>query len=338
MSEVEVNIRSIASGGAGVGAVYSQNDELDNLVGIAAFVPYTIPGEAVNARVMLKKKNHIETELVSINSAAKSRVAPQCKHFMKCGGCELQHISTLGQIASKYEMISSAMKAARLDPSPLAPIAVSKPYFYRRRIALHINSSGTIGFYRPRSRSIVSLEHCPISDEKINALLGKTKELAKELKGKISTLLLEADDKGVIAVLKSPYSLSPQEIRLCMSAAKQHFSAAQLFVSEERIAQYGREYLELAAFPGSTLTLRFPPGGFSQVNWAINQSLIKRAVQALENTTATVYDLYAGAGNFALPLAKHGMKVVAVECNSDLVRLGNENAQIHGLELSENLS
>ena len=59
---------------------------------------------------------------------------------------------------------------------------------------------------------------------------------------------------------------------------------------------------------------------------------------ALENgaaekgATQPIFDLYAGAGNFTLPIAKSGINVIAVEQEPSLVRWGQEAVKQHGLE------
>ena len=82
-----------------------------------------------------------------------------------------------------------------------------------------------------------------------------------------------------------------------------------------------------------SLSLKLPAGVFSQVNWEVNLKLIEEVLSVIEpRAEMKVYDLYAGAGNFTLPLARSGASVEAVECESVLVRWGRENAKTHGLD------
>ena len=53
------------------------------------------------------------------------------------------------------------------------------------------------------------------------------------------------------------------------------------------------------------LRLEFGPTDFVQVNAAINQAMVARAIELLEIGPADrVLDLYCGLGNFTLPLAR----------------------------------
>src|SRR5579863_2873670 len=86
-----LEIQDIAFGGKGVarheGKVY--------------FVPFTIPGEKVTARVVRQKKNFGEAELVSVEEKSPDRVEPPCPYFERCGGCSYQHLTYARQLTIK---------------------------------------------------------------------------------------------------------------------------------------------------------------------------------------------------------------------------------------------
>ena len=83
---------------------------------------------------------------------------------------------------------------------------------------------------------------------------------------------------------------------------------------------------------------------FSQVNTEQNENLIAevlRLVAKYLGSSRTVYDLYAGGGNFTFPLAERfpEVKLVGVELNSESVRSANkramaENARVEFYEAS----
>jgi len=335
-TEISVHIRSLAVGGAGVGEVTAQNDGRSDLLGITAFVPFTAVGERVSARIVQRKDRYLQAQLLNVEQPSLARVTPPCKIFTQCGGCELQHIDYASQLRLKHEMILGALRAGKLasaDLEKLAPVVPGDPYGYRRRISLHVDQAGKIGFYRESSRSVVATDECPVAVEDINELLKVIPDFGREIRGKISSLLLESDDAGVVAVLKSPYAMSPAEARGILDTAKKYFPNAMLLAADKELGGYGRQILELPLNDRGTVTLRVPAGYFSQVNSRINSLLVSRAVDLLDlRFGETVFDLYAGAGNFSLPLARAGAKVTAVECDPRLVSLGKENAARYGLQ------
>lgn len=328
MSTLTVNIRNLAFGGDGVGEVCGAEDE--SLLGISAFVPFSIPGEKIRAQVVEQKKRFIRAELVEhIEEPSPHRVDPECRFFGICGGCELQHIGYREQLHLKFEMIRGALRAGRLPQQvveALKEIVPSEPYHYRRRVTLHLSQTGLIGFYREHSRSVVSIDRCPVATPEISALLPSLSSFAHAVKGKVSSVTLESDSGGTVAVLKSAYALTRRDIELILGEGRKCFESAVLLSGNESVGGFGREILELELSPG--FSLRFPAGNFSQVNSEINRSLVEYVVEnsGVERNTA-VFDLYAGAGNFSLPLARHGAKITAVELDSRLVHLGKQNAE-----------
>src|SRR5215813_9366746 len=53
------------------------------------YVPYTLPGETIEAEPW---PGHADRRhLVRVDAASSERIAPICPHFGTCGGCALQH-------------------------------------------------------------------------------------------------------------------------------------------------------------------------------------------------------------------------------------------------------
>jgi 23S rRNA (uracil1939-C5)-methyltransferase len=333
---VTVNIRRIAFGGAGVGEVVAQHDHGTELLGITAFVPFTAPGERVRATVIEHKKRFIQAELVTIEQEGRERTTPCCPHFGTCGGCELQHLSYEAQLAAKYEMIRGSLAAAKLSSDVIArlhPVERGEPYGYRRRVTLHVDRASKIGFYRQNSRSVVAVDACPISAEAINDVLRSMHDLNTELGGKISSLVLESDRAGCVAVLKSPYALAAPERAAVLEKAKRFFQNVVLFAGGDEVGGFGRKIVEVPLNDAGTLALRVGAGNFSQVNIEVNIALIKNVIEeAGISRGALALDLYAGAGNFSLPLAKAGARVTAVESERSLIEVGRQNALQYKLE------
>lgn len=335
-SVVQVNIRNIAVGGAGVGEVHAQTNGKDDLLGIAAFVPFSIPGEQVSAHVTLKKKQYIETQLLQVEKESPLRVVAPCKYFSTCGGCELQHISYDGQLELKHRMIEGALRSGRV-PQPvidtLLPVIPGDAFGYRRRVTLHIDASGSVGFYRPNSRAVVAIQSCPISVPLIEESLKDIQVFGREVRGKVSSIVLEADESTVVCVLKTPYALGDADVQQVLSIAKKVFKNVKIVASDKEVGGFGKQILEMPLAERGAFSLQVPAGSFSQVNWKINQQLVERVVQYAEATAGkAVLDLYAGAGNFSLPLARTGAKVTAVECDERLVGFGRQNAFRLGLD------
>jgi 23S rRNA (uracil1939-C5)-methyltransferase len=91
----------------------------------------------------------------------------------------------------------------------------------------------------------------------------------------------------------------------------------------------------LALPDAESLALSFAMGDFIQVNAAVNQQMVARVIDWLAPAkNEQILDLFAGIGNFSLPMAALGAKVHAVEGNIAMVARIATNARRHSLPVS----
>lgn len=164
MRTVGLTIHDVAFGGKGVAREG----------GKAVFVPFTIEGERVSARVVREKKQFAEAELVEVLEPSPHRVAAPCPYFGRCGGCSYQHISYDHQLELKTRQVETAMtRIARLAEPPMRRIVASPlPYAYRNRITVHVDN-GVIGFFRRDVHELMDIAQCPISMAEVNDALAQ---------------------------------------------------------------------------------------------------------------------------------------------------------------------
>jgi 23S rRNA (uracil1939-C5)-methyltransferase len=86
------------------------------------------------------------------------------------------------------------------------------------------------------------------------------------------------------------------------------------------------------ALPEFGVRMPFRPTDFTQVNHAINATMVSRAVRLLGlEPHERVADLFCGLGNFTLPLATRAAAVLGIEGSASLVARARANAQRNGL-------
>jgi 23S rRNA (uracil1939-C5)-methyltransferase len=160
----ELTIHDVAFGGKGVAR--------DN--GKAVFVPFTIDGERINARIIREKKQFAEAELIEVLESSPQRVAPECPYFGRCGGCSYQHISYDHELELKARQVEQAMRRiARIAEPPMRPIVASpRPYGYRNRVTVHAQDD-VLGFFRRDAHVLMDIALCPISMPEVNDALAQ---------------------------------------------------------------------------------------------------------------------------------------------------------------------
>ncbi|MEN3368886.1 MAG: rRNA (uracil1939-C5)-methyltransferase [Verrucomicrobiota bacterium] len=164
MRSVELQIQDIAFGGKGVA-----RDE-----GKAVFVPFTIDGERISARIVREKKQFAEGELVEVLEPSPQRVQPECPYFGRCGGCSYQHINYAHQLELKARQVEQAMRRiGKLSTPPMRPIVPSPlPYGYRNRITVHAQDK-VVGFFRRDVHELMDIARCPIAMPEVNDALAQ---------------------------------------------------------------------------------------------------------------------------------------------------------------------
>jgi 23S rRNA (uracil1939-C5)-methyltransferase len=162
MRPVELRIEDVAFGGKGVARD----------AGKAVFIPFTIDGERVTARIVREKKQFAEAELGELIELSPHRLVPECPYFGRCGGCSYQHISYEHQLELKTRQVGQAMRRiGRLTEPPMRPIIPStRPYGYRNRITVHAQDR-IVGFYRRDVHELMDIERCPIAAPEVNDAL-----------------------------------------------------------------------------------------------------------------------------------------------------------------------
>jgi tRNA/tmRNA/rRNA uracil-C5-methylase (TrmA/RlmC/RlmD family) len=163
----DLKIEDVAFGGKGVARERRK----------VVFIPYTIEGEMVSAEIVGEKKQFAEAELVEVKQSSPDRVAPECPHFGRCGGCAYQHIDYQHQLAIKWRQVRDALqRIGKLKDVPMRPIVPSPTqYAYRNRITVHAQD-GVIGFFQRDSNRLVDIERCPISRDEVNSALAELRE------------------------------------------------------------------------------------------------------------------------------------------------------------------
>jgi 23S rRNA (uracil1939-C5)-methyltransferase len=314
--EIAVSISSLASGGSFVGTITAPEKH----AGKKAFIPYTAPGENVTATITLNKKSFVNGMLTSVSNPSPDRTTPPCPVFGQCGGCDIQHINLPKQRALKSQMVADLLRVhgGVEVPGDVQVLGDDLPGLnYRRRMSFHINKKGEFGLYRKHARSIVEIDHCPISTQAINNCLAENLELFRQCAPECETVTIEDHDEGIFIALEVHPRNDKALTTLVPKAAFQELI--------KRVPNVQVNYRHKPIFKAEGRSLDAPPvGHFSQNNRAANDLMIDFIKQHV--TTERVTDLYAGAGNISIPLAQAGHIVTAVELDRHLVEFGQSRA------------
>ncbi len=275
--------------------------------GRVVFVPYTIPGETITARILDDKRKFATGEVIEVIEESPDRVAPPCPHFGpgKCGGCQWQHIGYSRQLELKCEVVLDQLRRVGKFDDPLVHPTIASPveWHYRCHSTFTSLPGGKLGFYSDDNSRVVTLDTCLILDE---ALLELFEQLAldDETIERIKFQVGSAPDDRMI-VLVTADDLAP-EVEVDFPV-----SINLLLSDNEPVNLIGSPQVTYQIFDRS---FRVTAGGFFQVNPPVAEVLIDLVLQRLDlQGSESVLDLYSGVGLFTAFIAGRADYVLSVE-------------------------
>lgn len=310
--------------------------------GKTVFVEGALPGETVQAAVHHTRKRFDEAHVREVLEPSAERVTPPCAHFGHCGGCDLQHLSLAGQRRHKQAVLRELLDRQGLAPEGAPELLAGDGEGYRRRARLGVRVDAGervhLGFRARHSHRLVDLDACPVLLPELSALLAPLRALVASLEAprQVGHLELLASDAGVALVIRQLRE-HPGDARRWRD-----FAAARGVHLARRLGRQAPALEWLTPAPdlscrlpvaGREVILGFAPGDFLQANEALNRRMVASALDWLAPLAPdeAVLDLFAGVGNFSLPLAALGTRVCAVEGSPDMVERLADNARRNGL-------
>ena len=306
------------------------------------FVEGALPREQVTAETLQKKSKYEFSRVKTLLTESSERRKPRCPHFGVCGGCLTQHADTRLQMAAKQRALEENLaRIGKVQPETMLPIVYGEEWGYRRRARLsvrYVESRGgaMVGFRERRSTHVADMRECHVLPPSISALITPLRALVNGLSApdRIPQIEVAVGDNAAILVFRHLLPLSDSDFSLLKNFSETHGvhvwlqaggpdSAKPLHPAKSEL------YYDLPEFG---VRIAFGPTDFTQVNHAVNRTLVSRAVRLLDPQPGErVGDLFCGLGNFSLPLAKMGAQVIGFEGSRDLIERARRNAAASGL-------
>ena len=297
----------------------ARGDGIAQYRGEPVFVPFTVPGDRIRARLGARRHGGREGFVVDRLASGPGRAAPRCRHFGNCGGCGLQHLDDASYRRVKLETLHTALERVGIDPGIVGPMRLVPPERRRARLGLARPRDPRLPVrvgYRARFRhDLIDLGECPVLEPAIFALIGRLRQVAHELvpPGGSAEAALTRTDSGIDLMIEAAERLNFGACEALARFAEEcdlarivwRFGADEIVVVERRPV---RVLL-------SGITVSFPPGAFLQASPSAEMILVEEVLSAV-GSGRPVLDLFAGLGTFTFALARGG-PVHAVEGDVD---------------------
>lgn len=129
-------------------------------------VPFTLPGEQVQAKLQRKKDGLYMSSLEELIVSSPSRIEPRCVHFGVCGGCRWQHMSYRDQLKIKQDKIDKLFAPLLIGGQSILPILPCEhPWEYRNKMEFTFSEDASknkfLGLIMDSSRGkVLNLTEC----------------------------------------------------------------------------------------------------------------------------------------------------------------------------------
>ncbi len=242
-----------------------------------------------------------EGEPPSRRLASPDAVPPTCPVAAACGGCDLA-----GWRPERRTEGLLALVQRVLDLS-VPPTWHADPGVGRARIQLHVHD-GRLSYRAAGSHLPVPIRDCEIAHATLRHVLPQLSDAVAADVADGARLELRTDGARVVFALEGDGWAEPARRRIAKLGA----------VALDGRALAGDPTLDLAV--GHSV-LRASPGAFFQVHPTLNAAMVAAVTAAADEIGAErALDLFAGIGNFTVPLAARGRPVHAVELAGVSVR------------------
>ncbi|AWN74399.1 23S rRNA (uracil(1939)-C(5))-methyltransferase RlmD [Legionella anisa] len=334
----------------------TQTAQIDNLShdgkgiariqGKATFIQGALPGEIVEFQYIRVKKDFDEGLLLNVLEPSSLRVEPKCPHYSMCGGCSLQHVSEEEQIHFKQDqLLDLLLRYGHTQPQVVLSPLIAGHWNYRNKARLSVRyvekkQSAMVGFReRSNPRYITEITQCPVLNAKLDADIIPLRQLIDSMQDKqcIAQIEVAAGDDEIALIFRNlaPLSLD-DELKIKEFAEKYQYKIFLQPGSPDTVFCFypakSSEYLTYK-LPDYQISFLFHPTDFTQVNSALNRSMVSQAMQLMDlKSTDIVLDLFCGLGNFSLPMAKFCAKVLGVEGSKTMVERAYMNAKLNHIQ------
>ncbi len=339
--------------------------------GAVVFVPFAVPGDVVDIRVIKKSKKYYEGIVERIVKPSKDRLEPFCEHFGVCGGCKWQPLPYSMQLEAKRQQVyDQLVRLGHLEVPEIRPTLPSdNTRYYRNKLEFTFSSKRWLlkdedpenvpaidrmglGFHVGKFfDKVLDIRHCCLQKDPSNAIRLFIKDYCvrngldffdiRQNVGYVRNMFIRTTDTGDLMVIIC-YFYECREVREKMldaiAEAFPEITSLYYVINSKLNDSIGDQ--ECILYKGSHtiretmegLTFRIGPKSFYQTNSGQALKLYSVARDfAGLSGSEIVYDLYTGTGTIAQFVSGKAAKVIGIEYVPEAIEDAKVNAAGNGI-------
>ena len=346
-----IEIHGLGSNGEGVG-------KYENFT---VFVPFALPGEMVEARITLVKKQYATGKLQKVVQPSADRIKPVCPVYYQCGGCQLQHLSYAAELREKRQQVVDALtRIGHLpDVEVLPTLGSPSPLGYRNKMQFPAAGGKghlEIGCFAAATHHVIDVDSCAIQKEQNNQILSVVRQWMKQYKipaydedrrtgivrhvmgrvgvntGDIMVCLVTASD--MVPHMKDLVQMLRKELPGLKSVVQNvNTRHTNVILGNKMREIYGQSTIRDTL---GSLMYNISAQSFFQVNSEQAHKLYAKALEFAElKGDETIADVYCGTGTITLAFAQQVKQAYGIEIVAPAIKNAIQNARdnrIHNAE------
>jgi 23S rRNA (uracil1939-C5)-methyltransferase len=292
---VTLKIQSLVYGGYGLSRLED---------GRVVFVPFVLPGETVQVRILDEKKGHALAKLVSVIDPHEQRILPRCIHFGLCGGCHYQHIPYNLQLDYKQAIFAEQLQRIAGIESPVIKkiFPSTDQWGYRNAMQFSLSDSGKLCFADFYHNQPFEVLECHLPMPEISELWQK---IELEPGTRLDRVEVRQNNEGDLMLVlrgKNP-DLPEMETEAPISVV--HLNGA------DQVVMAGNSHLVMHV---NCKDFCLSAGAFFQTNLGAANLLVNEVKEVVKQSGCrTLMDTYCGVGLFSAFLAAEVSQVIGIE-------------------------
>ncbi|MCC7522799.1 23S rRNA (uracil(1939)-C(5))-methyltransferase RlmD [Candidatus Uhrbacteria bacterium] len=306
-------------------------------------IPFTFPGDEVEAAFVKRDKGMKIARLTKITSPSSDRVDAPCPHAGVCGGCLWQQLSYDAQLRLKQDMLQKTFE------QPVIVQPSTEQFFFRNRMDYVFGWKGELGLKEYGSwNRYVDIKECLLLDKETPSILETIRGLMRDLKlepwdakkytGDLRYTVIRlgknTSERMIILLVKDFARLAPfhEQIKTALAPLcttlylGENPEITDVSYAKSFILLHGNEYLT-EEVNGIRYTIH--PNSFFQTNSDMAGKLQTAVLDLLPS--GKILDLYCGLGFFGIAAAKKGNEVYGHELDTPAIELAKRNAADNGV-------
>lgn len=334
-----------------------------------AELPYTVPGDLVEAQVKRRRSGIYPARLLQLIEASPESIPAKCVHFGTCGGCSFQRWKYAEQVAWKEAKVRKQFQPI-LDPTvdfrPMITAPSAWNYRNKMEFSFSQDSKGQryLGMMIGGSRGkVFNLTECHLVSPWFSETLANVRDWWEKSgvqafnppknSGSLRTLTVrESTTSGerlvMLTVSGNPEdALHRKEIQEFQKLFGPEVSLflrihqavkgqpTEFFEMHLQGPEFIKETLEIHLSDGRSSTLDFfiSPSAFFQPNTRQAEKLYTEALKLADLQTGDLmYDLYCGTGTLGALASRFVDRVLGIELSAESSLDARENAKKNGLD------